>query len=81
MNDGKLSGILFDTGFVAALAAMVLGPLEIDNWALTAGIIACCFALASIALGLQYWNELDQNDGQNPPEAPEEVKTAEMLSK
>ena len=81
MNDGKLSGILFDVGFAAALAAMVLGPLEIDNWALTAGIIACCFALASIALGLQYWNDLEQEDGQHPPEAPEEVTTAEPVSK
>ncbi len=81
MSDGKLSGILFDVGFVAALAAMVLGPMEIDNWALTAGVIACCFALASIALGMQYWNDLEQDDGRNLSEVPEEAGTAEPVSK
>lgn len=80
MNDGTLSSILFDIGFVAALAAMILGPLEIDNWAITSGVIACCFALASVALGLQYWNEQEQEDGGNPPEA-EDLKTAESVSK
>jgi hypothetical protein len=78
MNDGALSSILFDIGFVAAFAAMILGPLEIDNWAITAGVIACCFALASIALGLQYGDEPE--DGGNPPEA-EDLKTAEPVSK
>ena len=80
MNDGTLSRILFDIGFVATLTAMILGPLEIDNWAITAGVIACCFALASIALGLQYWNEQEQEDGENPPEA-EDLKTADPVSK
>ena len=80
MNDGTLSSILFDIGFVAALAAMILGPLEIDNWAITAGVIACCFALASIALGLQYWKEQEQEDGEIPPEA-ENLRTAEPVSK
>ena len=80
MNDGTLSSILFDIGFVAALAAMILGPLEIDNWAVTAGVIACCFALASVALGLQYWNDQEQEDGENPPEA-ENPGAAEPVSK
>jgi hypothetical protein len=80
MNDGTLSGILFDIGLVAALTAMILGPLEIDNWAITAGVIACCFALASIALGLQYWNEQEREDGETSPEA-ENPNTAEPVSK
>jgi hypothetical protein len=80
MNDGTLSGILFDVGLVAALTAMILGSLEIDNWAITAGVIACCFALASIALGLQYWNEQEREDGATPPEAGN-PNTAEPVSK
>lgn len=62
MDDGKLSLLLFDFGLLCALAAMVLGPFEIMNWALTAGVAACFFAVASLILAFQYWDELDEED-------------------
>ena len=74
MTDGKLAMILFDIGFVFALAAMVLGPFEITNWALTAGVVACFFAIASLILGFQYWSELDEEDRRQEEAEIEEAR-------
>ena len=65
MTDGKLAMLFFDLGMLFALAAMVLGPFNIVNWALTAGVIACFFAIASMVLAFQYWGELDEEDRLN----------------
>lgn len=56
MNDEKLALVLFDIGFLLMLASMVIGPFGINNWALTTAGIACCVALASIAIAFQDWD-------------------------
>ena len=81
MSDGKLAMLFFDIGFVFTLAAMVLGPFEIANWALTAGVVACFFAIASLVLAFQYWSELEEEDRREKALKQEPPRKDETVSK
>lgn len=65
-SDEKLAYSFFGFGLALALAAMVLGPLNISNWSIAAGVTASFVALIGMYFAFQSWNEPD------PP--PEQVK-------
>lgn len=69
MSNEKLAMLFFDIGLVLALIAMVLGPFEITSWALTCGVVACFFAVASLCLGFLSWD--DEENGPKEEESPE----------
>lgn len=79
MDSGKLAMLLFDAGFLFMLAAMILGPFEVTDWSLVFGIIACLFGVASFVLGLQYWDELEEQDLQM--EAEKQTPDKQTLNK
>lgn len=76
MSNEKLAMLFFDIGLVLALIAMVLGPFEITNWALTCGVVACFFAVASLCLGLLSWE-----DEEDVPEEESSEKPQDPVSK
>ena len=65
MSNERLAMLFFDVGLVLAMIAMVIGPFGITNWALTAGVVSCSFAIASICLSFLSWDEWEN------PQAPE----------
>lgn len=77
MSNERLAMLFFDFGLVLAMIAMVIGPFEITNWALTAGVVACFFAIASISLAFLSWDERDEQERneteeKKPPQAPDD---------
>ena len=54
--------ILIYLALALTLISMVIGPYGIVNWALTTAVVACFFALASIAVSMQSWEEQDEED-------------------
>ncbi len=62
MSSHKFSLILIGLALVLTLISMVIGPFGIVNWALTTAVVACFFALASLAVSMQAWEEQDEED-------------------
>lgn len=77
MSNERLAMLFFDAGLVLAMIAMVLGPFGITNWALTCGVVACFFAVASLCLGFLSWE--DEEEPADP--APPEEKPQDPVSK
>lgn len=57
MSNERLAMLFFDIGLVLAMISMVIGPFGITNWALTTGVVACFFGIASLCLGFLSWDE------------------------
>ncbi|XOQ44856.1 MAG: hypothetical protein ACFWTN_10490 [Clostridium sp.] len=57
MSNERLAMLFFDIGLVFAMISMVIGPFGIMNWALTTGVIACFFGIASLCLSFLSWDE------------------------
>lgn len=81
MSDERLAILLFDAGLVLAMVAMVIGPFGITNWALTAGVIACFFGIASFCLGFLCWDEWMKPDDRRDGEQETEQKPEHPVSK
>ena len=79
MSNEKLAMLFFDIGLVLAMIAMVIGPFEITDWALTAGVVSCAFAAASLCLGFLSWDERENPEPPRSGEKPED--SAKPLSK
>ncbi len=62
MSSHKFSMILIFLALALTLVSMVIGPFGIVSWALTTAVLACFFALASIAVSMQSWEEQDVED-------------------
>ena len=62
MSNERLAMLLFDIGLILAMISMVIGPFEITSWALTTGVVACFFGIASLCLGFLCWDEWMQPD-------------------
>lgn len=62
MNSHKFSMILIGLALGLTLVSMVIGPFDIVNWALTTAVLACFFALASLAVSMQNWEDQDAED-------------------
>lgn len=78
MSDEKLAMLLFDIGLVFAMISMVIGPFGIINWALTTGVIACFFGIASLCLSFLSWDEWMY---QSEPRDGEEQNTEQSANK
>lgn len=70
MSNEKLALLFFDIGLAIAMVAMVLGPFEITNWALTAGVVSCFFAVASLCLSFLDWDGWENPAPPEPPRKP-----------
>ncbi|QAT49207.1 hypothetical protein EQM14_05125 [Caproiciproducens sp. NJN-50] len=57
MSNERLAMLFFDIGLVLAMISMVIGPFGITNWALTTGVVACFFGIASLCLGFLNWDD------------------------
>lgn len=57
MSNEKLAMLFFDIGLVLAMISMVIGPFGITNWALTTGVVACFFGIASLCLAFLNWED------------------------
>jgi len=57
LSNERLAMLLFDIGLVLAMISMVIGPFEITSWALTTGVVAGFFGIASLCLGFLCWDE------------------------
>lgn len=57
MSNERLAMLFFDIGLVLAMISMVIGPFGITNWALTTGVVACFFGIASLCLSFLSWDE------------------------
>ena len=68
-SDEKLAYSFFGFGLALALAAMVLGPLNISNWSIAAGVTASFVALIGMYFAFQSWNE---------PDSPQEQEKREL---
>lgn len=79
MSDGKLAVNFFEIGLVLALVSMVLGPLEVTEWAIASAVVACFVALAGIYLAFNSWDEPDEipetEKAEQLPEQPGEHTT------
>ena len=62
MSSHTFSMILIVLALGLTLISMVIGPFGIVNWALTTAVAACFFALASLAVSMQSWEEQDAED-------------------
>ncbi|MCI1966241.1 MAG: hypothetical protein LKJ17_08965 [Oscillospiraceae bacterium] len=62
MSNERLAMIFFNIGLILTLISMALGPIQITNWALTTGVVACFFAIASLCLAFLSWDEWVQQD-------------------
>jgi hypothetical protein len=76
MSNERLAMLFFDIGLVLAMIAMMIGPFEITSWALTAGVVSCAFAIASVCLGFLSWDEWE-----NPEPPAQDKKPENPLSK
>ena len=76
MSSHKFSMILIGLALGLTLVSMVIGPFDIINWALTTAVLACFFALASLAVSMQNWEDQDAEDRR----IEEEQKRAERLN-
>lgn len=72
MSNEKLSLLFFDIGLALAMVAMVIGPFEITSWALTAGVISCVFAVASVCLSFLDWDAWENPAPPQSGEKPED---------
>jgi hypothetical protein len=57
MSNERLAMLLFDIGLVLTMISMVIGPFGVTNWALTTGVVACFFGIASLCLGFLSWDD------------------------
>lgn len=62
MSSHRFSLILIFLALGLTLISMVIGPFGIVNWALTTAVVACFFALASVIVSMQSWEEQDEED-------------------
>lgn len=74
VSDGELAGIFFVISLLLTLVAMVLSPLEIDQWSIAAAAVALVTGLGGIYLAFSAWKEPLPEDLPEAPEgtAPEE---------
>ncbi|WP_411675893.1 hypothetical protein [Caproicibacter sp.] len=78
MSNERLAMLFFDIGLVLAMISMVIGPFEITNWALTTGVVACFFGIASLCLGFLSWDEwMEPERPVSGPDPAEPGETAE----
>ncbi|CAB1243490.1 protein of unknown function [Ruminococcaceae bacterium BL-6] len=68
-SDEKMAGAFFVFGTILALAAMVLGPLEIVSWSVAFGVTSCFVALVGMYFAFQSWDEPDPAEQEPAAEA------------
>lgn len=81
MSSHKFSMILIGIALALTLVSMVIGPFGIVNWALTTAVVACFFALASLAISMQAWEEQEEEDDRVERERREKEMPSSGLNK